>query len=49
MIALCIGCAISFIRDYEADPKERAAIARRVGRTMAEMVNEPKAMPDDRG
>ena len=39
MIALCVGCAISFIRDYAPDdPKERQAIARRVGRTMVDMV-----------
>jgi ethanolamine ammonia-lyase large subunit len=44
MIALCVGCAISFIRDYEADQNKRKAIARRVGLAMAEMVN-ADAMP----
>ena len=40
MIALCVGCAISFLRDYEVDPKRRVALAQRMGRTMVAMVKE---------
>jgi hypothetical protein len=40
MIALCIGCTISFVRDYETDPDKRVALARRIGRLMVTMTKE---------
>lgn len=41
MIAMCVGTALLFIRDWTADPEERFAIARRMGEQMAQLVNDP--------
>lgn len=41
MIAMCIGCAVSFIRDFTDDPERRKRIARNMGRSMVEAVNSP--------
>ena len=44
-IAMCVGTAALLIRKSATDPKEREAIARRMGKIMVEVVNDPTFSP----